>query len=467
MTSSTQREASRLESLPIPEALLVPLLDVAASVLAGLDPNEVPGVLRPLAGFDRRRLTTSGPARQQLRRAFDVDEGFREAVVEQFRDQGEVVAALEAWTIDTALERVDDAVARSDLALLASALYAARPKGWTFGLGIALAAADRDRTDQEREDDAKAWEVRLATVEEARRRAEQARDDAVSASVRLDAELRDERAARRAKEESADQEVQAAEQRRHDAEMLAEQSVGSAQAAEARLAREADRAREAEHELRLARRELDARVAAEAERPEPLGRHDLETLTTAAGAARQLATSLDDLTRRARADATPSIDAFAGPDASTPKRTRVPCPPGMRADTPEALDTMLRTRGVVLIVDGYNVSMAEWSDASPTDQRARLLAALERLHLRVRCDVLVVFDGADVVGGSPPTRAGVHVVFSAEGEEADPVIVREVIARPKRVPVIVASSDGWVRDHAEAEGATAVPASVLLDVLRS
>jgi hypothetical protein len=58
------------------------------------------------------------------------------------------------------------------------------------------------------------------------------------------------------------------------------------------------------------------------------------------------------------------------------------------------------------------------------------------------------------------------VLFSEEGEEADPVVVREVSSRPKRVPVIVASSDHWVRDHAEAEGALVVPAAVLLDVLR-
>jgi predicted RNA-binding protein with PIN domain len=465
VTSSTQREALRLESLPVPEALLVPLLDVAASVLAGLDPKDVPGVLRPLAGFDRRRLTTSGPARQQLRRAFEVDEGFRDAVVESFREQAEVVAALEAWSIDDALERVDDAVARADLALLASSLYAARPRGWTFGLGIALAAAERDRTEQEREDDAKAWEVRLATVEEARRRAEQTGDDALAESTRLEAQLRDERAARRAKEESAEEEVQESEQRRRDAEMLAEQSVVSAQAAEARLAREADRARDAEHRLRSARRELDARLAADAERQEPPGRLDLETLTAAAGAARQLAASLEGLTQGGRDDVVGVPHVSEAPTAA-PKRTRVPCPPGMRADTPEALDTMLRTRGVTLIVDGYNVSMAGWADASARDQRTRLLAALERLHRRVRCDVLVVFDGADVVGVSPPTRAGVHVVFSADGEEADPVIVREVSARPKRVPVIVVSSDGWVRDHAEAEGATVVPSPVLLDVLR-
>ena len=36
----------------------------------------------------------------------------------------------------------------------------------------------------------------------------------------------------------------------------------------------------------------------------------------------------------------------------------------------------------------------------------------------------------------------------------------------RRIPVIVASSDKWVREHAEGEGATTVPKEVLLDVIR-
>ena len=110
--------------------------------------------------------------------------------------------------------------------------------------------------------------------------------------------------------------------------------------------------------------------------------------------------------------------------------------------------------------------MAGWSDALPAEQRERLVAELERLHLRVRCDVVVVFDGSDVVNVQPPRRTGVQVLFSEDGEEADPVVVREVAARPKRVPVIVVSSDHWVRDHAEAEGALVVASGTLLDVLR-
>lgn len=464
---TTQREASRtLDSLPIPETLLVPLLDVAAAVLAKLPPADLPSVLRPLAGFDRRRLTTSGPARQQLRRALDVDQGFREQVVERFCEQAKVETALEAWAVESALERVADAAARADLPLLASTLYAARPKGWTFGLGMVCAAAERDRTEQERDDDAKAWETRLGSIDEARRRAEHARDEALAEVARVEAELRDERATRREREARATSDAEEADRRRRDAEMVAEQASARADDAEARLGREADRAREAEHQLRLVRRELDAREQAPPEPSQSLSRPEVEALAAASEEARRLAAALEGLTRRARDAVSANGPGEAADGAPAPRRTRAPCPPGMRADAPEALDTMLRTRGIVLVVDGYNASMAGWSDAAPAEQRERLVAALERLHLRVRCDVVVVFDGADVVGVQAPQRAGVRVVFSKDGEEADPVVVREVAARPKRVPVIVASSDHWVREHAEAEGALVVPAAVLLDVLR-
>jgi predicted RNA-binding protein with PIN domain len=469
MSGSAQREASRTaEALPIPETLLVPLLDMAAAVLVKLPTSDLPSVLRPLVGFDRRKLTTSGPARQQLRRALDVDQGFREQVVERFCEKTEVEAALEAWSLESALERVTDATDRADLPLLASALYAARPKGWTFGLGMVCAAAERERTEQERDDDAKAWETRLGSVDEARRRAEQARDDALNDVARIDGELRDERATRREREARATADVEEAERRRADAEANAMQATARADDAEARLGREADRAREAEHELRMLKRVTDEREQARPGVQASLSRPEVDALAVVSEEARRLAAALEGLTRKAR-DAVPSAghESTAGADGSTaPRRTRALCPPGMQADTPEALDSMLRTRGVVLVVDGYNASMAGWPDVVPAEQRERLVAALERLHLRVRCDVVVVFDGADVVGVQPPRRAGVRVLFSEDGEEADPVVIREVSSRPKRVPVIVASSDHWVRDNAESEGATAVPSAVLLDVLR-
>src|SRR3954464_10031354 len=94
----------------VPDQLLVPLLDAAADVLRALEPADVPAALRALAGFDRRGLTHSA-ARHQLRRAIDLDEGFRTRVVAAFAARPEVKSTLEGWTTVNAIPRVQDAAA--------------------------------------------------------------------------------------------------------------------------------------------------------------------------------------------------------------------------------------------------------------------------------------------------------------------------------------------------------------------
>jgi predicted RNA-binding protein with PIN domain len=152
-----------------------------------------------------------------------------------------------------------------------------------------------------------------------------------------------------------------------------------------------------------------------------------------------------------------------------PARRATPdLPSGMVADSSTGLDAMLRTTGLTLVVDGYNVAKRAWPDATPGDQRERLALALAALHARTGCSSTVVFDGDAAGGASVPVlrRRGLRVLFSAAGEEADDVVVREVARLPKRVPVVVASSDAWVREHAEKEGAVVVGAGTLLAVAR-
>jgi predicted RNA-binding protein with PIN domain len=138
----------------------------------------------------------------------------------------------------------------------------------------------------------------------------------------------------------------------------------------------------------------------------------------------------------------------------------------MVEDDPDALDAMLRTPRAVLVVDGYNVSMLAWGDSAPAQQRDRLLGAVSELQLRTRARIILVFDGADVGGVLPPRRPGVRVVFSPEGEEADAVVVRQAVDLPVEVPVVVASSDGWVAEHARESGARVVSSATLLRALR-
>jgi predicted RNA-binding protein with PIN domain len=469
------------ELLTIPETLLVPLLDAAAAVLRELDTVDFPPVLRPLASFGKQGLTTS-PARQQLRRALDVDRGFRDRAVAEFCARPEVEGALALWDPRQALRRVDEAAERSDLALLASVLYAARPEGWMFGLGVVCSTFDRQRLEKEAHDDAKARQLQLATLDEARRRAEESCDRARQDVARLEEQLGAERRARREREGKAERAIDAARGTRAEADAVVAKARAAADEAEGRLEREASRARDAEREVRELRRELAARD--EAARPGPA---PSAAFADAARDAQRLAAALDALTQSANSPpANPSRGesraggarpAGSGPRSGEPsagagagtgsvRRTRVPRPPGREEDSVAGLDAMLRTRGVALVVDGYNVSMRGWGDAAPATQRDGLLGALERLHLRLRCDVIVVFDGSDVEAIPGRRRAGVRIVFSAADEEADPVVVRQVEALPSARPALVASSDRWVQDHAREVGATVVSADTLLGLLR-
>lgn len=483
----TEGEASRtirrVAVPPLPDQLLVPLLDAAGDVLRSLEPADRPPALRKLADFDPRGLRTEA-ARQQLWRALESDEPFRDQVVEEFRERSEVVAALESWSAEDVFRQVEDAADRADLPLLASALYAARPRGWAFGLGAAATIVDRQRLEKEEDEERKARAGEIAALDEARRRAEEARDAAQVEATRLGRELRDERHGRRDREAEGERAVGEAGARAEELEAALARARAAVEAADGRLQREAERSRELEQELRAAKSALAESERARVEAVDQLERSaapgsglryaDLQALTEAADLAQRLATGLGGVAERARGvrpPEPPARDAEPAPPpsgAQEPTRRMQPrVPPGMVADSPEALAAVLRSTRVVLVVDGYNVSMLGWSDADIADQREAVSAALERLHTRTRCDVTLVFDGAGIEGVRQPRRPGVRVVFSAPGEEADRVVVREVGSLPKKIPVVVASSDAEVRADAEREGALVVSSATLLSVLRS
>lgn len=483
-------EATAAELPSVPELLLVPLLDVAAEVLRAMEPAEVPVTLRPLIGFDRRGLARSA-ARNQLHRALQTDEAFRDATTRRFADRPEVIAAVERWSVEAAIGQVDDAAERSDLPLLASTLYASRPEGWAFGLGVVVAVNDRHRQDKEEGDDAKARELQVGSLDEARRRAEAAREQAAADLERLEGEIREERQSRRGREAQSERAVADANRRADAAEAAQATAIQAVDAAQVRMQREAERATRAEKELRRLRQELAVRDAALVDATAKLERAaapgaglryaDVQALTDAAVLARRLADGLEGVAVHAREvlgvaanDEQPAPKKAAPPDprasaAATPvapgRRVQPHLPGGMVADTAQGFDSMVRTPGVGLIVDGYNASMLAWPDASAAEQRERLGAALGELHLRTRCPITVVFDGADVGGVVPTRRPGVRTIFSPAADEADTIIIKELTVLPKTVPIVVASTDAWVREHAQHEGAAVVSARTLLDSL--
>jgi predicted RNA-binding protein with PIN domain len=462
---------------PVPEPLLVPLLDTAGEILRALDPAEVPPILRPVAEFDRRGLAR-GAARQQLMRAIETESAFRERAVERFTDRSDVSDVLDAWDPTDAFGLVEDAAERSTLPTLASALYAARPPGWAFGLGVACAAFERQRVEQQAGVDERARENQVEGMAESRRRAEAARVAAEQKAERLGVDLREERQGRRDREAQAAQAVSVAERKLAEAQRELTEARSTLEAAEARVEREAARARKTEDELRELRqvvREADAKPRSDANAGMPvLRRDDLRALIDAADMAQRLATGLSGVAEGARrlvqpeqaAESAPAPAEQRSPQRERRRRAQPRVPPGMVEDDPDALDAMLRTPRAVLVVDGYNVSMLAWGDAAPAQQRDRLLGAISELQLRTRARIILVFDGADVGGVLPPRRPGVRVVFSPEGEEADAVVVRQAMDLPVEVPVVVASSDGWVAEHARESGARVVSSATLLRALR-
>lgn len=463
---------------PVPESLLAPLLDAAGDVLRTLDPAEVPQSLRTLRGFHDRGMAR-GLARQQLLRGLETENGFRRRAVDAFLERSEVRAALEGWSASDAMARAEDAAARSDLPLLASALYAARPPGWAFGLGVLYAAAGRERAEKETGDELKALRARVEQSDEARRRAESARAEAEAHAQRAERDLRVERGSRREKEEHARRAADAVQRRADEALEEGSRLQRALEAANDRERRLTERLRATEAELRRVREESgSARVA--------LRDEDLRALVEAARLAQRLAQGLGGVAERAEAlahatrprgsragapraesEAPPRTAGGAPSQPKSRRRTPVRVPPGMRAEAPEALDPMLRTPGLVLLVDGYNVTMRAWPAVPPAEQRDRLLKALGGLHARTRCDITVVFDGAAVARSGAERRPGVRVLFSAENEEADAVVAREVAALPRTAPVIVVSSDQWVREHVEPEGALVLPTEAFLSALRA
>jgi YacP-like NYN domain-containing protein len=449
----------------LPEPLLAPLLEVAATVLRALEAADVPPSMRKVATFDRRGLA-KGPGRAQLHRGLEAVEGFRDKVVEKFLEKPEVSSILEAWEPGTAAEAVAESAATGRLPALASALWAGRPPGSDFALGLAVAAWEAgQRSGQEAEERLSLVE-RLASVEEASRRAEEARRTAEQERARLDTELKEERKSRKTRERQSAAEVSQTARRLAELEAELAAARGEVEAAKARTAGEAVRAARAEEAERAARARLQA-----AESSAPPAGVSPDALGEASRMASRLAESLARLTRgtptpgRRVTPATPSAPPGAR-HLPGPRRAAVVIPPGMRDDSLEAAEAMVRTPGLDLVVDGYNVSMAAWGEAPPAEQRDRLCAALAELQLRIRRPVTIVFDGAEVEGVRPPRRPGLKVLFSAPGQEADEIVVEEVVARPPEVPVLVVSSDAWVREHAQAEGAQVIPVSSLLALLR-
>ena len=155
---------------------------------------------------------------------------------------------------------------------------------------------------------------------------------------------------------------------------------------------------------------------------------------------------------------------------------RLPAPVGADAsafpavfdDSREAAEHLVRVPGMLVLVDGYNVTLSAWQDLPISTQRSRLVDACNELVARSGADVLIVFDGAEEPADlrAAGSISRVRWRFSPVDVEADDVLLDLVAGLDPSRPVTVASSDRRVRDGARLLGANAISTPQLLAVLR-
>jgi len=418
----------------VPDGLLRGALEAALGVArAGEESTPVepaPAPLRPFIHFARLPARAMAAAR----RAVDGDDGFR--------------------------ARVAAVVAEDDVGR-AGWLFLRRAEGWEDELRSMAAGAEESEAAQgERRAEAEARR-RLAAVEERLARAEGAASAAKVEAGRAAAALVDERRARQLAVADADRARSRIAELEDERERLTGEVAAATEAA-ARVQRALDEAR------------AEAGPPAPAAATEPAPAPDVDARWTAlraatvaaADAARRLA---DDLDAAVGAGETPGGAHL--PPASRPapdaRRTPLPLPPAVFEDSPEAARHLLRARGVVLLVDGYNASLLGWPGLAIADQRGRLVDALAELAARTGAEVHVVFDGSEEAGSArvPSAPQRVRVTFTPGTVEADDVLIARAADVAATRPVVVASNDRRVQDGARRAGANVISSVQLLTVL--
>ncbi|MFL6271446.1 MAG: NYN domain-containing protein [Actinomycetes bacterium] len=449
--SAQEADAEVLGSVPssapvlgeLPDEIVAGYLEAALTVVRTADAAELPGALRGFATWAPRRLH-SPRVLAMVKRGLETDPAFRAAVDQLVLSNERQLAELVRdghWSEALASGEPPAAVAKVGLALGVQGSTA---------VDAALRRAEVDAAQATAAKSAAATAEVAAELTAARRRAE---DEATAA-----------RAAREQARAGADELRRAERERRRlegrvrELETALEEARAAADAAESRAATD--------------RRRLTARIEEQRAMLEELQRAN-RALRRPSGVDPALAEAVGALERDLGAlRRAAGLDAVRAPGAAAPgrgpeRRTPLPVPGGRTADDPQTLLAWASEPGVLVLIDGYNVTKQPmgFPDHTLADQRTLLVARCRPLARRAG-EVVIVFDGAEV-GPLPTGRLavrGVGVVFTDPDRIADDEIVARVNAEPPDRPVVVVSSDNEVRERVEALGANAVASPVLLAI---
>jgi hypothetical protein len=415
----------------LPDIVRRRLLDVVASRLDAVPTGDLPPRLRVVAGFTPpRRVKVAG---DELAKALESTQ-FRDLLLQHLDpDRDAVVAALTDGEPPTDADPVE----------VAALAFLARRRGWRELVQSAAGDEDeRDGTTRLRE-----------SIERLQRRLEQQKLDA----------RRDAKAARAQRDELERQvavlrtAVRETESERDTAR--AERDAAQEEALASRQALERERAEHSRALDRSRRRAADlAREVSDLRRQREAG----QELTTAR--TRVLLATLVEAANGLRrewgvaSESNTPADFFVGGPAVTGAASSA-------LDDPNDLREALRAPQAHMIVDGYNVTLAEWTGSTLLEQRARLTTALGSLAAQTGAEITVVFDGRSGIAATPPRAKGVRVLFGDEDESADDLIRRLISLEPEGRPVVVVSSDGEVAAAARRPGHRSARSEALLRLI--
>jgi predicted RNA-binding protein with PIN domain len=447
----------------VPEALLAGYLDAALATLRAADQAELPGPLRQYQTWTPKRLRHPRVL-GLVRRTLDLDESFRKAVDERLLEEEKALArlvrsgrhaeALASGETPEAVARVGLALGREgeaavQAAVAAAATSQARAEAEAVRSALAGVESELDAAQERAESEvaaARAARNELRAAREELRRVERERRALADRVEGLERELAQSAAALRAAREEA-----AATQRR----------LGG------RVAELQARLTDAQRNYRALRRSAGQVDPAVGEAVGALER-DLDALRRATGLAEEpggRGSSRSPGPGGGDREAGGSPGGAAAVPGRPERRSPLGVPGGRGGDDPETLAAWMGTEGVLVLVDGYNVTKhpAGFPDRGLEDQRTLLLDLCRRLARRFGAEVTVVFDGGTV--GPIPTRlplGPVEVVFTDAGRTADDEIVARANAAPPERPVVVVTSDNELRARVAALGATVTRSPALL-----
>jgi predicted RNA-binding protein with PIN domain len=470
-TPTPGRYDRRVDATSTP--LVRPALELACAVAKAGErlrpPVMVPRAMRPLVHFSR----LPDRALEAVRQVVDEDDVFRARVA---------------------------AVADEKVVGRVSWLWLTRPEGWQDEIDSAAVVSEARTQDEEERRADRTARRRLSVVEASLQRSEIEAAGTRAALAAAATEMTELRQQRRGETEQITR-LQSALAQAEDARAAAERRAADAESERSALharVRAAEAAREGavteaatmSAQLQSARRTA---LAAGRDRERAVQHSAVRSsgLEEAVGAAALAAGALGDALGRAAAllgaaDGGGETPAAAAPGPAgrpvgrsveqarrrsreaAPRRRPVPLPGGIFDDSTDAAAWLVRVPGVVLVVDGYNVTLTTWSGRDLPDQRHRLVTALAELSMRTGAEVEVVFDGEEDHAHpfrSLPARRPVRVSFSPPGVDADEVIIERVLDLPVVRPVVVATDDRRVRAEVRKGGANVVSTGQLVAVL--